>query len=130
MRGKPGDSEFTHADTASAWSCVSRGTRRFASIERGFVAGMRPESIQKLIVAGPRPTRSGKAPVVPLAGTPLASAPWHDAQFCWKSASPIVTNADDGARYVIEVLPYAMMTPLLFFFTKVEFGVPAFLRVV
>src|ERR1700722_1140497 len=105
MSGKPGDSEFTHAETASAWSWVRRGGRRFASIERGFAAGMRPESTQKLIVAGPSPTRSGYAPSVPLAGTPLAWVPWHEAQFCWKSASPKVTSAEDGARYVIEELP-------------------------
>ena len=54
---------------------MRRGTRRFASIERGLAAGMRPESTQKLIVAGPSPTRSGKAPVVPFAGTPLACEP-------------------------------------------------------
>jgi len=59
---------------------------------------MRPESTQKLIVAGPSPTRLGKAPAVPLAGTPLARVPWHEAQFCWKSASPSVTNAAEGAR--------------------------------
>ena len=34
-------------------------TRRFASMERGSAAGMRPDSTQKSMVAGPRPTRSG-----------------------------------------------------------------------
>ena len=66
---------------------------------------MRPESTQKSMVAGPRPTKFGYAPDTPFAGTPLAFVPWHDAQFCMKSASPRLSSADEGALYMIALSP-------------------------
>jgi len=67
---------------------------RMASIDRGFAAGC--VRVDPEVDRGGRVPRGREGAAVPLAGTPLACVPWHEAQFCWKSASPSVTNAAEG----------------------------------